>query len=265
MYLSIQKHGHWKDYWLLLKAVVEKVYEKNLHVHLPYAPNPFGAGWTPYSTFNPLASYPPYTSTGPSNVPPHPPYPTKSHSSFPPNSPTERDQMHRSPSDDDNSLWYPSITEFFTELMETESNEHHFTNYTDAFHDNGYYCVDELTDKGLTMAHCHWTLFSLFFFSPFQPNFFTFLTVIHFFLMFIFLYFIMLMTRWQGHDMIGNGTPDYLLLTLAVGLPYDLLGYLVPKTVYLWLNHWILHWNSLSWPLCLPLIKVQDLPNLEQK
>ena len=157
--------------------MVEKVYEKNPHIYLPadltgcpvassknrktsalnppypYVPNPFGARWTPYSTFNPLASYPPYTSTSPSNVPPYPPYPTKSHSSFPPNSPTERDQTYRSPSDDDNSLRYPSIAELFTELMETESNEHHFTNYTDAFHDNGYYRVNKLTHEGLTMTH----------------------------------------------------------------------------------------------------------------
>ena len=46
-------------------------------------------------------------------------------------------------------------------------------------------------------------LFSCFFFSPFQPNFFTFLTNTLFFLMFIPLCFIMLTTNDKEHSTIG--------------------------------------------------------------
>ena len=85
----------------------------------------------------------------------------------------------------------------------------------------------------LIYEYCHQTLFSLFFFGPFQPNFFTFLIVTHFFSYVILcLCFITLMTRQQGHNSIGNGTQDHLLLTLAVGPPHDLLGYGIPKTVH---------------------------------
>ena len=63
--------------------------------------------------------------------------------------------------------------------------------------------------------------------------------------------------------MIGNGTLVYLLPTLAVGLPHNLLGYGAPKTAHLQLNYPILCWNPLSGPLHLLLIKVQDFLNLE--
>ena len=78
--------------------------------------------------------------------------------------------------------------------------------------------------------------------GPFWPNFFTFLNnTLFFFLCLSFLCFIMLMTTRQGHNLIVDGIPGYLFPTLAVGPPHDLLGYRVPKTVHLQLNHQVLH------------------------
>ena len=37
--------------------------------------------------------------------------------------------------------------------MKTASTEHYFTVYTEAFHNNGYYRIDELADVGLTVGH----------------------------------------------------------------------------------------------------------------
>ena len=37
--------------------------------------------------------------------------------------------------------------------METDSTEHYFTNYTEAFRDNGYYRVDQLADENFTVGH----------------------------------------------------------------------------------------------------------------
>ena len=82
------------------------------------------------------------------------------------------------------------------------------------------------------------------------------------FLCLSFLCVITLTTRQQGHNLIGINTPDWLLLTLAVGPPHDLLGYGVPKTVHLQLNYQILHQNSFSDFLHFPPIKVQDFPNM---
>ena len=170
---SDQKLGHWKDHKHPPKVVVEKVYESNPHVQLPanltgrsvvssgsrrppafnpsyvYPHSPL-PGWTPYPTSSPPVPYPPYTLPNLSNAPPYP-YLTQSPFSIPSNLPAEGDI--RSPSDSDEDLQYPTISEFFAELMETESSEHYFTNYTEGFHDNGYYRVDQLADKSLTTDH----------------------------------------------------------------------------------------------------------------
>ena len=79
------------------------------------------------------------------------------------------------------------------------------------------------------------------------------------------LYFITLTTRWQRLNMIDIGTLGYLLPTLVVRPPHNLLGYGVPKTVHLWLSHWILRWSPFSGPLLFPPFKVQDFLNSEHK
>jgi hypothetical protein len=107
----------------------------------------------PYPTFNTPTPYPPYALPGPSNAPPYPPYHIKSPFDTQSNSPAEGDQTQRSPSDDDVGIQYPTIADFFAELTETESNEHYFTTYTEAFHNNGYYRVNKLADKDLTVGH----------------------------------------------------------------------------------------------------------------
>jgi hypothetical protein len=150
--------------------VVEKVYESNPQALLPtnltghpvtssrnrrapnlnhpyvYPPGPF-PGWPPYPVPSAPVPYPPYTLPGPSNPLFYPPYLTDNSI----NSPAEGD--HGSPGNSDEDLHYPTIAEFFTELMETESSEHYFTSYTDGFHDNGYYRINELVDEDLTVGH----------------------------------------------------------------------------------------------------------------
>jgi hypothetical protein len=167
---SDQSHGQWNDYKHPPKVVVEKVYESNLQALLPtnltghpvtssrnrrapnvnppylYPPGPF-PGWPPYPVPSAPVPYPPYTLPGPSNPSSYPPYLTDNSI----NSPAEGDR--RSPGDGDEDLHYPTITEFFAELMETESSEHYFTSFTDAFHNNGYYRIDELVDEDLTVGH----------------------------------------------------------------------------------------------------------------
>ena len=146
--------------------VVEKVYENYPQIQLPanltgrpvvssrnqrssafgspylYLPGPF-PGWTPYPAWNAPAPYPQYGPPSPSNALPYPPHSTDGPSSL----------SHRSAGDGDNEIEYPSITEFFTELMETESSEHYFTSYVEAFRDEGYYRVDELAAEDLTIGH----------------------------------------------------------------------------------------------------------------
>ena len=61
--------------------------------------------------------------------------------------------MRRSPSDDNLDIQYPSIAEFFAELTETKSSEHHFMTYMEAFRDEGYYRINELTAEDLTVGH----------------------------------------------------------------------------------------------------------------
>ena len=88
---------------------------------------------------------------GASIAPPYSPYLTKSPFDVQINSLTEGDC--ESPSDGDENLRYPTVTEFFAELTETESSEHYFTNYTEAFRENGYYRVNQLADENLTVGH----------------------------------------------------------------------------------------------------------------
>ena len=168
---SDQKHGNWNDYKHPPKVVIERVYESNLQVQLPasltgravassrnqksqnfnpsyiYPHGPFPGWMPPYPVPSAPAPYPPYTLPGPSNAPSYMPYHTDH--SF--NSPTEGDC--RSPGDSDEDLQYPTTAEFFAELMETESSRHYFTNYTDAFHDKGFYRIDQLADENLDVNH----------------------------------------------------------------------------------------------------------------
>jgi len=176
MHLSDQKHGHWNDYRHPPKAVVEKVYESNPLVQLPasltgrpvissrnrrqpafnppflYPPGPL-LGWPPYMAPNVPAPYPPSTISGPSIAPFYPPFSAETPTNIPSNSTAEGYQTRRSPSYDDKDVRYPSIAEFFAELMETESSEHYFTNYTEAFRNEGYYRVDELAHEDLTVGY----------------------------------------------------------------------------------------------------------------
>ena len=105
----------------------------------------------PYQAANMPASYPSYPLPGPSTAPPYPLHFTGDPSDIPSNSLTEGDCG--SPSDGDEGVQYPTIAEFFTELMKTASTEHYFTDYTEAFRNNGYYRIDELADVGLTIGH----------------------------------------------------------------------------------------------------------------
>ena len=114
----------------------------------PYPPGPF-PGWMPYPAWNAQAPYPPYGFPGSSNAPSYPPHSTNT----PSNIPDEGGLSHRSPSDDDDEIEYPSVAEFLVELTETESSEHSFTNYVEAFRNEGYYRVDELAAEDLTVGH----------------------------------------------------------------------------------------------------------------
>ena len=74
----------------------------------------------------------------------------------------------------------------------------------------------------------------------------------------------MLTNRRQEHNSIGI-VQVYQLLTLAVRLPLDLLGYCNPETVCFLLNHPILCWNFFGCPLLLPQFKVLDFPDTERE
>jgi hypothetical protein len=98
-----------------------------------------------------MPPYPSWPIPGPSHAPFHRPYPPAVHADIPSN-PLADEGTHRS-SDNDQDLEYPTISDFFKELMATESGFHYFTNYTDSFNEQGYYWVDELTDDSLTVEH----------------------------------------------------------------------------------------------------------------
>ena len=106
-----------------------------------------------------------------------------------------------------------------------------------------------------TWEGCHQTLFSCLLFSPFQPNFFTFLADRSFFLLFILLCFITLMTINKEYNKICNGTSICLLLKLAVRPPTGLLINHVPETICLF--HQVLCWYLFCCPFCFPSLKVR--------
>lgn len=86
----------------------------------------------------------PYPIPGPSTIPFYPAYPTN---------PPTRVQGYESPSDNGQSIEYPAISDFLAELASTDHGYHHFENYTDYFHKQGYYHLDELVDESLTPEH----------------------------------------------------------------------------------------------------------------
>lgn len=104
----------------------------------------------PYPPSSPPVPYPPPTLAGPSSGLSYPPYLIKNPFDVSFSSPIEQDC--KSPSDDEEDLHYPAINEFFMEL-ETENDEHCFTDYTNAFRSNGYYRTDQLADESLTVDH----------------------------------------------------------------------------------------------------------------
>ncbi|KAF9653507.1 hypothetical protein BDM02DRAFT_3225543 [Thelephora ganbajun] len=119
----------------------------------PYVPSPF-AGWPPYLApgSSNILPYPPWPVPGPSHTPFHPLHPPSVPSNVPTN-PSANEEAPPPPSDDDRDFEYPTISDFFEGLMATESGRHYFTNYTDSFHNQGYYRVDELADESLTVEH----------------------------------------------------------------------------------------------------------------
>jgi len=175
--MSDQNRKGWQNFRRPPKEVFEKIYKKYPHAPLPseLSGQPIVSSKnTRQSTFNTPYNYPsgpfpawfPYPAAGPSNVPPypswlipgpshapfHPPHPPIVYPNIPPNLPTN-EGTRRSPSEDGQDYEYPTISDFFEELTTTESGYHYFTNYTDSFHGQGYYRVDELADESLTVEH----------------------------------------------------------------------------------------------------------------
>lgn len=74
------------------------------------------------------------------------------HSSGPSN-PLPDDIAPESPSDNEEHFEYPTIDDFFEGLMITENNRHNFTDFTESFHEQGYYQIDELADESVTVGH----------------------------------------------------------------------------------------------------------------
>ena len=70
-----------------------------------------------------------------------------------PSNPLVGKETRGSPSDNEQDLEYPTISDFFEELMTTESGSHYFTTYTEFFHNQGYYRIDQLTDESVTVEH----------------------------------------------------------------------------------------------------------------
>ena len=111
--------------------------------------------FTVYPT-SPLPTWLLYPVAGPLNVQPYPswqaPYPPTTHSNVPSIPPTDEGPC-RSPSNDSEDLEYPTISNFFEELTASENGHHYFMNYTDFFHKQGYYRINQLADKSLTVEH----------------------------------------------------------------------------------------------------------------
>jgi len=175
--MSDQNRNGWKNFQRPPKEVLEKIYKRYPHAPVPselsgqpivqskntrqstlntpynYPTGPF-TGWLPYPTAGPsnIQPYPPWPTPGPSHLPFYPSYPPAIHSNIPPN-PLTNEITHGSTSDDDQDLEYPTISDFFEELTTTENGHHYFTSYTNSFHEQGYYRVDELADESLTVDH----------------------------------------------------------------------------------------------------------------
>ena len=121
----------------------------------PYPP--VGPPGAPYYPSHSMASPPiapyylPHHPAGPSRSPHYPPYPVASSSSNPLTGESER----RSPSneDEDEDVTYPTISEFLKHLgtVETDTDFHYFTSYTESFHQKGYYRIDQLADENFTI------------------------------------------------------------------------------------------------------------------
>jgi len=132
-----------------------------------YPPSPV-TGWSsnmpyymPYPTAGPSNAphYLPHPFAGPLNVPYYPSHPITSASIISSN-PLVNEGVRRSPSNNDDNndngdngdnIQYPSISEFFTELTKNEGGFHYFENYTDAFHQSGFYRIDQLADETFTV------------------------------------------------------------------------------------------------------------------
>jgi hypothetical protein len=82
-------------------------------------------------------------------VPFYSPDTTTSYTNIPPNPPADKER-YRSPSNDDQSVEYPTISDFFVELETTDRGNHYFTNYTNLFNQHGYFHLDELAVDSLT-------------------------------------------------------------------------------------------------------------------
>lgn len=110
----------------------------------------FFAGWFPNSAPGPsnMPPYPLWPMPGPSHAPFYPSYPP-----VPSNIPSSNEVAPRSLSNEGSDLEYPSIADFFEDLMNSEDNHHYFTNFMDVFHEQGYYRVDHLADESLMVEH----------------------------------------------------------------------------------------------------------------
>ena len=174
---SDQNRKEWNNYKQPPKVLLKEIYATYPHASLPselsgkpvisskntrqsafnvpnpYAPNPF-AGWFPHPMTGPsnVPPYPAWPTPGPSHAPFLPSYPPTIYPNALPNPPAG-ESASGSPSDDNHNLEYPSVANFFKDLMTTEGDHHYFTNYTDAFHKQGYYRVYQLADKSLTAEH----------------------------------------------------------------------------------------------------------------
>ncbi|KAF9778370.1 hypothetical protein BJ322DRAFT_1025084 [Thelephora terrestris] len=177
LWVTMINHGEWESHRRPPKEVLERVYKNHPRVSLPtdltgqqvispkgrrppasdaqyvYPPNPF-VGWNPYLTAGP-SNVPPgplYPTPGLLNPPFYPPYPPTSHANNFSDTPADK-RRHRSPSVDDQHIEYPSVSEFLAELEAADRGHHYFTNYTDFFHEQGYFHLNELADASLTTEH----------------------------------------------------------------------------------------------------------------
>lgn len=155
--------------------LLEKIYKEYPHASLPMeltgrpaisskkakrsafdAPNPSGSfpGWFPHFQPGPsnLSSYPSWPTPNPTYGPFLPPYPPATYPNIPSGPPID-DDAPKSPKSEGQDFEYPTISDFFEDLMKTEGDRHYFTNYTEYFHDQGYYRIDQLADESLTVEH----------------------------------------------------------------------------------------------------------------